>query len=409
MNSVLKALGPGILFASTCIGVSHLVQSTRAGADYGFGLIWAIIIANIFKYPFFEFASRYTSATGKSIIEGYQKEGKWVLWAYFIISIPSMFIVTAAVTFVASGLLSNIFDVGYSISSWSAILIAICAAILLAGNYNWLDGILKFMGIILVLSTVITFIGAAAEFDLANYQRIVTPSIWTSAGIPFLIALMGWMPTAVDISTWTSLWAEAKIESSGHRPGHKETLFDFNLGYWTSAVMALLFLGLGAFVLYGSGEQLSGSSAVFAGQLISVYTSVIGDWSFLIIAIAAFSTMFSTTITVIDGYGRALSKTLWSIGFGRLGNYKLFVVISGVGGYLIITAFTNNLKLMVDFATILSFIVAPLAAFLNYHIVFSGNFPDEFKPGKKMKILAIVGMVFLSVFTMVYFYTIVSL
>ena len=34
-----KTLGPGILFASTAIGVSHLVQSTRAGAKYGFGLL----------------------------------------------------------------------------------------------------------------------------------------------------------------------------------------------------------------------------------------------------------------------------------------------------------------------------------------------------------------------------------
>ena len=29
-----KRLGPGILFASTAIGVSHLVQSTRVGANY---------------------------------------------------------------------------------------------------------------------------------------------------------------------------------------------------------------------------------------------------------------------------------------------------------------------------------------------------------------------------------------
>ncbi|MEY5042977.1 MAG: hypothetical protein RJA19_204, partial [Bacteroidota bacterium] len=47
-------LGPGILFASTAIGVSHLVQSTRAGADYGWGLVGAIVLANVAKYPFFE-------------------------------------------------------------------------------------------------------------------------------------------------------------------------------------------------------------------------------------------------------------------------------------------------------------------------------------------------------------------
>ena len=100
MKRFLKVLGPGILFASTCIGVSHLVQSTRAGAEYGFLLLGAVILANIFKYPFFEFAVRYTSATGVSVIDGYAKKGKWILIAYFLLSIPSMVIVTAAVTFV---------------------------------------------------------------------------------------------------------------------------------------------------------------------------------------------------------------------------------------------------------------------------------------------------------------------
>jgi Mn2+/Fe2+ NRAMP family transporter len=53
MINIIKKLGPGLLFAGAAIGVSHLVQSTRAGADYGFTLIWALILANIIKYPFF--------------------------------------------------------------------------------------------------------------------------------------------------------------------------------------------------------------------------------------------------------------------------------------------------------------------------------------------------------------------
>ena len=58
VQNLLKTLGPGILFASTAIGVSHLVQSTRAGAVYGFELLGFIMLANLFKYPFFEYASR---------------------------------------------------------------------------------------------------------------------------------------------------------------------------------------------------------------------------------------------------------------------------------------------------------------------------------------------------------------
>ncbi len=64
----LKNLGPGLLFAGAAIGVSHLVQSTRAGADFGFGLIWALILIHIVKYPFFQFGPRYATATGESLL-----------------------------------------------------------------------------------------------------------------------------------------------------------------------------------------------------------------------------------------------------------------------------------------------------------------------------------------------------
>lgn len=53
MINILKKLGPGLLFAGAAIGVSHLVQSTRAGADFGFSLLWVLILSNIIKYPFF--------------------------------------------------------------------------------------------------------------------------------------------------------------------------------------------------------------------------------------------------------------------------------------------------------------------------------------------------------------------
>ena len=67
-----KILGPGLLYAGAAIGVSHLVQSTRAGADFGYGLVWAVLLANFLKYPFFEYGPRYAASTGKSLLHGYQ-------------------------------------------------------------------------------------------------------------------------------------------------------------------------------------------------------------------------------------------------------------------------------------------------------------------------------------------------
>ena len=66
MIKYLKKLGPGLLFAGSAVGVSHLVQSTKAGANFGFGLIWALVLINIIKFPFFEFGPRYAAATGET-------------------------------------------------------------------------------------------------------------------------------------------------------------------------------------------------------------------------------------------------------------------------------------------------------------------------------------------------------
>ena len=79
MRNKLSKLGPGLLFAGAAIGVSHLVQSTRAGADFGWGFIWALILVNLFKYPFFQYGPRFTVATNTSLLDGYYKLGKGYL------------------------------------------------------------------------------------------------------------------------------------------------------------------------------------------------------------------------------------------------------------------------------------------------------------------------------------------
>ena len=136
MLARLKKLGPGLLFAGAAIGVSHLVQSTRAGADFGWGLLWALLLVNLFKYPFFQFGPRYALATGESLLDGYYKLGKIYLWLYFILNIATMFTIQTAVTIVTAGLASNLFNTGADIIYWSIGVTATCYIILLIGRYQ---------------------------------------------------------------------------------------------------------------------------------------------------------------------------------------------------------------------------------------------------------------------------------
>ena len=104
-GTLLAALGPGILFAAAAVGVSHLVQATRAGAMFGPGMISIIIIACLLKYPAIRFGSDYTAATGRSLIQSYRQSGLWILVLYGIAQVFSMFFIVAAVSLVTASLL----------------------------------------------------------------------------------------------------------------------------------------------------------------------------------------------------------------------------------------------------------------------------------------------------------------
>jgi len=408
-----KTLGPGILFASTAIGVSHLVQSTRAGALYGFGLIWAILLANILKYPFFEFGSRYASSTGESLIEGYAKLGKTMIVLFACITFGTLFFVVAAIGAVTSGFLDNLFGLNALLGADSylittAVLFVSCILILAIGQFKILDGLIKIIGLVLLVTTIsaftISLINGPSSATVANS---LIP-VWDNSpkGFLFLIALMGWMPTAVDMSTWNSIWTLERIKSSGYKPSLKETLKEFRIGYFISAILAFLFLGLGTYLMYGTGKTMPDKSHLFANEVVQLYTKNIGNWSYLIIASAAFSIMFGTCIAVFDGYSRSSSRILNSLfpksNWEAKSTTIILLVIIGIGSFSISTLFQSKLKDLVDLATSISFAVAPIIAFANYKLVTGKHIPEKDKPNRSMKILSWVGLIYLIVFSVAY-------
>ena len=156
----LQALGPGILFAGAAIGGSHIVQSTKAGAIYGFALLWAVILSNLFKYPFFEFMRRYTTATGETIIDGYNRQGKWAIWTFLVISTLSGILNIAAVTVVTGFLAGSLFTSSIPLLGWCAIIGGVCITLLGLGHYPALDSVTKVIVTILAISTLVAFVAA---------------------------------------------------------------------------------------------------------------------------------------------------------------------------------------------------------------------------------------------------------
>lgn len=397
MRSFFRKIGPGLLLAGAAIGVSHLIQATRAGAEYGLDLIWILLLACISKYPFIEFGSRYACATGENLIEGYRKLGKIPYWIFIFITVGTMFVIQAAVTIVTAGLAEQFFQMGWSTFSWSILILGICVLLLLIGRYSALDLSMK---IIISTLAVLTFTCVVIAFFNPTAGEVLNqpaPSFWNISGLGFVIAFMGWMPIPVDSAVWSSIWVGEKSSRSpiNHR-------LDFNLGYGAAVALGLFFLLLGAFVMFGSGVSFSDDSVKFSAQLVNLYRHFLGDWSGILVAGAAFVTLFSTTLTVTDAYPRVFKNVFR---FYHRGNfpksnsvYRISLMAIPVLSLLILFGFGDSFKYLVDFAAGLSFVSAPILGYFNFKLVQSKEIPENFKLSKPYWVFSWVCLIALFLF-----------
>jgi Mn2+/Fe2+ NRAMP family transporter len=408
---ILKNLGPGLLYAGAAVGVSHLVQSTRAGAMFGFDLVIAVLLVNLLKYPFFEIGTKYTVATGNVLLEGYKDLGRWSLWVFLAISVGTMLIIIAVVTMVTAGLFHNLTGITMEVWEWSALILFFCIVVLVAGKYKTLDLVIR---IVILLLTVSTFI----SLGLAIYAspEHVAPTrhfdIFQSTDIIFLVALLGWMPIPIEAAVWQSDWTLASAEEKGKMPSMEMALIDFKVGYWGTTILAIAFLSLGAIVMHGSGQEFSSNSVAFSDQLVQMISKNLGLWAYPFIATAAFMTMFSTTITCIDAYPRVVSTT-WKVLFPNQIRdmnraYWILIILIAIGAVMILAFFRESMKTMVDFATTVSFVTAPIIAYIHYRISHSKRMLSLYPTNWKNQILSIVGLGFLSLFALYYLFLQVS-
>ena len=346
-----RSFGPGILMASAAIGGSHLVASTQAGALYGWQLAIMIILANLFKYPFYRFGTEYAYSTGNSLVVGYAKKSKAYLWAFFALCIISGIISTGAVALLCAVILNFMLPFELTTLQSSAIIMISAWLLLVAGHYRVLDNVSKWIIAALTIATI------AAVFVAAGSPKEMSPdfipaSPWNLAALGFIIALMGWMPAPLEFSAITSVWTAKKIRTD--HTSRYQGLVDFNVGYFTSAILALFFLALGVFVQYGTGVEIPTAGGAYVGQLIQMYTSTIGDWSKLLVAFVAFLTMYGTVITCADGYGRTNAESLSLVMTGTTERTEKFVMawttFTVIAGYGLIAFFLGSMATLLKFA-----------------------------------------------------------
>lgn len=382
MSGLLNRFGPAMMMAATAVGVSHLVYSTQAGADYGFSLAWLIVLIVVLKYPAFRFAVDYANATEQSLVTAYSKISKvamaWLVVGFFV----DMFIATGAVSMVTAGLIISVFDVPLPGPQVAVGLMVISAIVLLNGQYAKAERLVK----ILVLAFSVLAVAATlfAIPLLGNDGRGLFAALTPDRSLAvFVIAMAGWMPMPTNGAILYSKWVCERKKIDGEAFDDARALEDFRNGYGLTLVLALCFVAMGTAVLFETGRQVPSTAAGFATELFGIFTAVIGAWSYPIIAAAGIAVLWSTQVALMDALPR-VTDNLVSVFQGRPADaptrFRTFLAVQVVGVSFMLLFLMGNFTSFIYFATSMGFVAGPAIAYYNYRAVTSSDVAADYRP-----------------------------
>ncbi len=406
---IQKKLGPGLMFAAAAVGTSHLVQSTRAGTEYGLTFAWIIVFICLLKYPLFRFGAEYAAATGQTLIEGYSHRGKWLVILMAAAILIEGVGAIAGVSLVTSGIAQLAFGTNFDDFGAATALMIVTALIVAVGRYHFIENITK---VFVVLFAILTLGSAIATLSLllAGSNVIALPLQPNREAFGFVVAVTGWMPSGNVAAILLAAWVCAKAKTENRPIPVSEARFDFNVGYCSAMVLALCFVMMGTAVLLGSGQTMPAGSVGFDALLIDIFATSLGEWAEWAILIAALAVMYSTLLAIIDGFPRLMADIARSLGI-LSGNPKrertqfigLLATMITLPG-IVLGLFLESFTAFIDLVTTVAFIVGPIVSGANHVMITGKEVALVDRPPKWLLHWNIVAVVVLTVAALVFLY-----
>ena len=402
-----RTIGPALLFSGSAIGTSHLIQSTRAGALYGLGLLGVILIICVLKYPAFRFGVDYGHSTRRSLLAGYRELGVWAPLVFALFAVVVYPVVYAALGSATAGIALTVFDIGAPVPVLALGVLIACAVPLLLGGYDWLDLVNRVLVAFLLVSTLIVTMMVLPRVQWGTLGDVS----WAAEpkAILFVVALAGFMPNPLEVSVTSSMWvAEAERGETSRSPTLGEARLAFLSGYVMTAFLALCFCIIGAGVMHSGQIAPETSAPGFARQVVALYSDTLGEGAALLAAIAALSVMTTTVLAALDIGARNVASTWQQVAdihtetvFKRVYRTTLPVMIALTATVLYL--FTSSFTAMLDLATSAVFLGAPIVATFNHLVVTRGTMPDEARPSPAIRALSLIAIFVMTSLAVAYF------
>ena len=230
---MFKKLGPGVLVAAAFIGPGTVTACTLAGVNFGFSLLWAMLLSIIATYVLQEMSARLGIITQKGLADVIKQELSNPLIRNSVITLIFSAIIIGNASYEAGNIggatlgMEALFGLSYN-NLYPVILGLAAFSLLFFGNYKSLEKVFIFLVLIMSLSFVMT-----AVLTQPNLWELVkglfVPSI-PEDGILTIIALVGTTVVPYNLFLHAALVSEKWKSEKDLKLAKRDTLVSIILG-----------------------------------------------------------------------------------------------------------------------------------------------------------------------------------
>ena len=239
MKNFLKNLGPGILVSAAFIGPGTVTICSIAGVNFGYSLLWALLISIFACIVLQEMSARLGLISGKGLSDCIRDEMKNPVIRIFILFLIFSAIVIGNAAYEAGNITGAVlgaeavfssvnFEIGaFSLNIWSLIIGGIAFFLLFLGSYKKLEKI--FIALVLLMSIAFILTAFLTKPDLSEVLKGFIPGSFDS-GLLTIIALVGTTVVPYNLFLHASLVSEKWSGPKYLGAVRKELVFSLMLG-----------------------------------------------------------------------------------------------------------------------------------------------------------------------------------
>jgi Mn2+/Fe2+ NRAMP family transporter len=418
----IRWLGPGLLWMVAAAGSGELLFTPIVASKHGYTLLWALIAAVALKWFINREIGRYSVCTGETILQGFERVGRWAVW---LIVIPQVVVAAAALAGLASAAgTALIIMLPGPLAVWTAVILLVSMALVVFGRYRKVELVARLeaaaLGIAAIVAAAAVLPGPATL--LAGMRPRIPPNTDYTELLPWLAYLLAGAAGLMWYSYWVvekGYGAAAAPKRGDPRPEQlrgwlTQMTLDTTVAVVGATIITTAFLVLGSELLQPRG--LVPEESRVAETLGRLFQEVWGRAGFWFMIVSVLMGLWVTALSNQDGFSRLLAD-----GFIILRGQKkessrwsdrefvrkvCTITVATAAPILLFWAFGKPVGLL-KVAGAIEAAHIPVLTILTLHLN-RRELPQQLQPSRPVFLFTAAAGLFFAVFAAIYGYQLVS-